>query len=353
MASEIDRQFKTLRTIAEIDRAILSSLEIKAIVATLLERIHDLLSCDITVIGLIDIDKTRMELNFRNLHTMQSLSRTIEMHCFDRLASTRYLNIDANADPNNPLFSLTPARIREFLVVPILLKNNVCGIIAVGYQSERGVSEEALSRLSQLSDQVAVAISNAQLLGELNQLNWETLTALARTVDAKSPWTAGHSERVTQIAMQIGSAMNLTDRDMDILHRGALLHDIGKIAVPTSILDKPDRLTENETSIVWQHPGTGARILEPVTAYRDVIPLVLQHHESYDGSGYPEGLAGDCIAAGARILSVADVFDALISDRPYRQGWPKDKVMQIIQEGAGTQFDPEVVRVLMRLWSDL
>ena len=142
-----------------------------------------------------------------------------------------------------------------------------------------------------MSDQVAVAISNAELLGELKQLNWETLNALARTVDAKSSWTAGHSERVTQLSLKIGKAMNLTDKNLDILHRGALLHDIGKIAVPSAILDKPGRLTEEEFHIVQQHPGTGARILEPVTAYREVIPLVLQHHERFDGGGYP-GRAG-------------------------------------------------------------
>lgn len=351
MATEIDRQFKTLTTIAEIDSAILSALETKAIVETLLERIHDLLSCDIAFIGLVQADNFLMELHFRNLQTENTFSRTIEADHFVRLASSGYLIIDANADPANPLFSLALSPICEFLVVPILLKQRVCGIIAIGHKHERGVSKEAISRLSQLSDQVAVAVSNAQLLGDLNRLNWETLTALARTVDAKSPWTAGYSERVTQLSLEIGNAMNLTEIDMDILHRGALLHDIGKIAVPSSILDKVGRLTEEETNIIWQHPGTGARILELVTAYREVIPLVLQHHERYDGGGYPDGLAGNSITVGARILSVSDVFDALASDRPYREGWPKEKVIQIIQEGAGTKFDPEVVRVLMRLSS--
>jgi putative nucleotidyltransferase with HDIG domain len=353
MSTELDRQFKTLATIAEIDRSILSALETKSIVSTLLERIHDLLSCDIAVIGIVETDKSRMNLHFRNLHTGQSLSRIIETDHFVRMASSEHLIINSNDEPDNPLFSFPLSPIREFIVVPIRLKNTVCGIIAVGYQRERVVSTDALSRLSQLSDQVAVAISNSELIGELKQLNWETLNALARTVDAKSPWTAGHSERVTQLSLQLGRAMNLTDRDMDILHRGALLHDIGKISVPSAILDKPGRLTEGEFQIIQLHPGTGARILEPVTAYREIIPLVLQHHERFDGGGYPDGLAGKSIVAGARILSVADVYDALASDRPYREGWPKEKVMQIIQEGAGTQFDPEVVRVLMRLSVDL
>jgi putative nucleotidyltransferase with HDIG domain len=353
MSTELDSQFKTLTTIAEIDHAILSSLETKAIVATLLKRIHDLLSCDIVVIGLVEADKSRMELHSRDFLTEQATSRIIETDHFIRLASSRYLIIDASSEPNNPLFSLAPSSIREFLAVPILLKNLVCGIIAIGHQQEKGASTEALSRLSQLSDQVAVAVSNAELLGELKQLNWETLNALARTVDAKSPWTSGHSERVTQISMQIGKAMNLTDKNLDILHRAALLHDIGKIAVPSAILDKPGRLTQEEFEIVQQHPATGARILEPVSAYREVIPLVLQHHERFDGGGYPGGLTGDSIDAGARILSVADVYDALASDRPYRESWPKEKVMQIIKEGAGTQFDPEVVRVLIRISDDL
>lgn len=183
----------------------------------------------------------------------------------------------------------------------------------------------------------------------LNRLNWGTLNALARAIDAKSPWTAGHSERVTRLARILGEAMNLDDETLEDLRRAALLHDIGKIAISRDILDKPGRLTDEEYKVICEHPERGARILEPIETYTRIIPIVKQHHEWFDGAGYPDGLAGRQITPGARILAVADVYDALISERPYRQGMPHDRAIAIIREGKGTQFDPAVVDRFLQL----
>jgi putative nucleotidyltransferase with HDIG domain len=142
------------------------------------------------------------------------------------------------------------------------------------------------------SDHLAVALSNSDLIRELRDLNLGTLHALARTVDAKSPWTAGHSLRVAQVAGDIGEAMALSQGALDELQRAALLHDIGKIGVPSSILDKNGKLTEEEYDLVKRHPSLGARILAPVSAYASIIPAVEQHHERYDGKGYPNGVRG-------------------------------------------------------------
>jgi HD-GYP domain-containing protein (c-di-GMP phosphodiesterase class II) len=128
-----------------------------------------------------------------------------------------------------------------------------------------------------------------------------------------------------------------------------LLHDIGKIGIPVSILDKPNRLTDEEYSIVQGHSRIGARILEPIAAYAAVIPMVLHHHEHFDGKGYPDGLHGESIDLGARILAVADVFDSLISDRPYRKAMEYTRVLEILKQGAGYQFDPDVVRAFMNV----
>jgi HD-GYP domain-containing protein (c-di-GMP phosphodiesterase class II) len=126
-----------------------------------------------------------------------------------------------------------------------------------------------------------------------------------------------------------------------------LLHDIGKIGIPAAILDKSARLTEEEFSLMREHPRKGARILEPIPAYAEVIPIVLQHHEWYDGTGYPDGLAGDAISLGGRIFAVADVFDALSSDRPYRAGLDRSRVMEMIAQGTGRQFDPKIVQAFL------
>ena len=189
----------------------------------------------------------------------------------------------------------------------------------------------------------------ARLIEELAANDLGTLTALARTVDTNSPWTAGHSERVTNLAMNLGRELGMSTHEIDLLRRGGLLHDIGKLGVSQSILDKPGKLTEEETAVMRRHPSKGAEILEPIPNLQKVIPIVSQHHERFDGKGYPHGLSGEDISLHARILAVADVYDALFSDRPYRPGWSREKVLAYTRENAGQQFDPEVVGAFLRI----
>jgi putative nucleotidyltransferase with HDIG domain len=198
---------------------------------------------------------------------------------------------------------------------------------------------------------VAVALSNAYLIDELKTLNWGTLTALARVVDAKSPWTAGHSERVASIALRIGEAMGLSKHKLDVLNKAGMLHDIGKVSTPRAILDKNGKLTNEEYAIIQEHPERGARILEPIPSYTEMIPIVLQHHERFDGKGYPGRLAGHMISIGARIMAVADTYDAMTSDRPYRPGMEVHVVLKEIRKEAGRQFDPDVVQAFLKVMS--
>ena len=184
---------------------------------------------------------------------------------------------------------------------------------------------------------------------EIEGLHLSTLTALARTVDAKSPWTAGHSERVCRLAVAVGRQLGLGVSELVTLQRGALLHDIGKIGVPAHLLDKPGRLTSSEKAIVDRHPETGARILEPIKAFEAAIHLVRNHHERLDGQGYPDRLAGDAIPEVVRILSVADAFDAMVTDRPYREGMSLSDAAHILRREAGRQFDPRAVEALLEL----
>jgi putative nucleotidyltransferase with HDIG domain len=183
-------------------------------------------------------------------------------------------------------------------------------------------------------------------------MNWGALQALARAVDAKSAWTAGHSERVTELALKIGKVLNLHSDSLEKLQRGAFLHDIGKIGVPVAVLDKPAKLSDEEFGLIKRHPDLGAKIIEPINAFREIIPMVAQHHERFDGKGYPEGLAGEEIHQSARILAVADVYDALSSDRPYRKGMGIEAAIGLIQKEAGGQFDPEMVKALLKVIAD-
>jgi len=354
MADQLNRQFKALNTKAEIDRAVLSSLDTKIIVKTFIHRMFDLLVCDSVAISLMeDWNKKTGRLYFRFFGQEDELYETsldFKPTDLEKIhAHPEYLISDAGKDLPGFVKTMADRGIESFLILPIFLEEKLTAAIILGRSQTIGFSAEDIGEARQMADQVAVALSNANLIEELDQLNWGALKALARTVDAKSSWTAGHSTRVTQIALKIGSFMGLSPKKLDDLHRAALLHDVGKIGIPLTILDKPGALDDEEYALIKKHPSIGARILEPIASYTDIIPIVLQHHERFDGKGYPHGVSGNDIPIGARILAVADVFDAINSDRPYRKGLAVERVIDIIAEETGRQFDPDVVEAFLTI----
>ncbi|OWK39476.1 GAF domain/HD domain protein [Fimbriiglobus ruber] len=169
--------------------------------------------------------------------------------------------------------------------------------------------------------------------------------ALARAIEAKSPFTQGHSDRVARYAHALAKRLGLGACEVDTLRRGAAIHDIGKISTPDAVLDKPGRLTPDEYELIKRHPADGARIVEPLRSARDLIPLIRWHHERVDGKGYPDGLAGSQLPLIVRVLAVADVYDALASDRPYRVAMPHARCREVmVADAAGGGLDPELVR---------
>ena len=352
MSGRLSRQFKTLITKAEIDRAILSSLETEKIVKTVMTRMRDCFTFDNISISLIDSAKDhtaqvysesgseRTEISRQSIRIEPPDLYTLSTH-------SKYLFMDQSQKIPPYLDNLAKEGSQYFLLLPVFLQEKLSAVIAFGHSEPMTQSEEDLNLARQMADQVAVALANSNLIQELNRLNWGTLKALARTVDAKSSWTAGHSERVADIALKIGKSLGLEPKELINLQRAAFLHDIGKIGVPVAILDKPGKLSREEFSIIKAHPQMGGRILEPIKAYDEIIPMVVEHHERFDGKGYPDGLNGTSISLGARILAVADVFDALKSDRPYRQGMPFEQVIEIIKQEASQQFDPDIVNAFL------
>jgi len=236
-----------------------------------------------------------------------------------------------------------------FYLMPILLKERLMGVLVIGYHYVPELITDDLTYSRQVANELAIALENVRLIEELNLLNLGTVETLANAVDAKSPWTAGHSDRVTRLALEIGKEMGLSSSDMKTLLLGGRFHDIGKIGIPESLLDKSGRLTDDEYAILKQHPEKGVEILKPIQAYYAVIPIVGQHHERFDGQGYPLGLAGNQIVIGARIMAVADVFDALHSSRPYRPSWELETVYTYLRDNSGTQFDPDVVDAFLKI----
>jgi HD-GYP domain-containing protein (c-di-GMP phosphodiesterase class II) len=177
----------------------------------------------------------------------------------------------------------------------------------------------------------------------------ETIHAVFRAVDIRDPITGGHSDRVAKLCLEILKEMDLPEEDKDDIYLGSLIHDIGKIGIADAVLNKPDRLDADEFAKIKTHPTLGKEIMETVPLSDTAKRTVYEHHERYDGSGYPNRLSGEQVSLGARILSVADVYDALVSDRPYRKGKDPREVCDYIYQNAGTKFDRDVVEIFLRL----
>ena len=173
--------------------------------------------------------------------------------------------------------------------------------------------------------------------------------ALVNAVEAKDEYTRGHSERVALFACRLGQEIGLDDADCERLYLAGLLHDVGKIAVEDKTLNKPDHLTDEEYKVIQQHPDSGWDILHEVTNLQYVLPGVLHHHEKYDGTGYPDQLAGEDIPLDGRILAVCDAYDAMTSDRPYRKGMPQEKAEKILRESSGSYRDPQLIDAFFRV----
>ena len=187
----------------------------------------------------------------------------------------------------------------------------------------------------------SVALANAYEALERNAL--EAVESLNATVEAKDPYTAGHSLRVQRIALAMGDELGFTPLEMDALRFGAVFHDIGKIAIPDGILTKPGRLTAEEYEDIKRHPVEGARIIEKFSRLREAVPIVRHHHERWDGKGYPDGLSTEEIPVAAAIAGLADAWDAMTTDRPYQKALKLDAAMHEVRSGRGTQFVPVVV----------
>jgi HD-GYP domain-containing protein (c-di-GMP phosphodiesterase class II) len=201
---------------------------------------------------------------------------------------------------------------------------------------------------NQMTDQLEHYIEDLRHAAEENrQLFIGTVKALAAAIDGKDPYTRGHSERVARFSLAIGESLGLPDDEMEKLRISALLHDVGKIAIEDNILKKPAALTEEEFEIMKQHPQKGYKIMSQIPAMKDFLPGMYMHHEMMDGRGYPQGLKGDEIPMQARIVSVADTFDAMTTDRPYQKGMELPDAITRIKTFVGTRYDPKVVDALV------
>ena len=242
-------------------------------------------------------------------------------------------------------------QVRNAVSLPILLDNHVVGVLNLSYQDRvdgRHFTPTELGFLTTLTNHAAAAINNAQLFEELRTNYFSTVEALATAIDAKDPYTHGHSARVADYAIATAREMKMSDPDLEMMQAAAYLHDVGKIGIPEPILTKPGKLTPEEYEIIKTHPEISARILSPVNFRGEVISIVRHHHERFDGDGYPDRVKGESIPLPARILAVADAYDAMTSARPYRPAMDPENAKAELIRCAGTQFDKNIVQAFLK-----
>ncbi len=241
----------------------------------------------------------------------------------------------------------TYGSIKDAIGVPIRSDDKIIGVIFVN-DKKNGDFSVADSRLLEiLANQALGIIKLSNLHVDLQESYLNTIQALAETIDAKDRYTRGHSDRVAHYSGIIAKQLDLSKTDLEAIEIAAYLHDIGKIGISENILIKPSKLTPSEMKLMRTHPEISDKILQSVTFLEDVLPIVRHHHEHYDGAGYPDGLSGEKIPLGARILSVADAYDAMISNRPYRKALSKEEAVEELKSNSGSQFDPKIVKAFM------
>jgi len=243
---------------------------------------------------------------------------------------------------------VTQRGLRSMVTVPLVQKDKTIGVLSIYNPKVGKYSSEDVKLLAMFASQAAIAIENAKLFEQAQTGYLNTIKTLSNIIDAKDSQTFGHSERVMEHCIEVAQILRLPEEQKEVLKYAGLLHDIGKIGIDVGILRKPAKLTKEEWKIMVMHPVVGSGIVEQIGFFDDLAPVILHHHERYDGKGYPSKLKKEKIPLGARILSVVDAYESMVSDRPYRKALSYKKIRQELLEGAGTQFDPNIVKIFLK-----
>jgi len=351
---ELSHEMETIKVMNEIDKSILSVLDREEMLETAVRLVGKVVPADMTEVLLADRDRAGFIVTVGSGLKLKKgrffpFEKTLASEVL-RSGRMQYIPDLSEAAGLPALESrLLKNGLMSIIRMPLLVKEEIAAVLCVGSRRASAFTPADLATLERLAAQIGVALENARLLSDMEQLFLGTVKSLSSAIDAKSPWTAGHSERVTAYALLVGEEMGLSGEEMKDLELAGLLHDIGKIGISEAILDKPGRLTDEEFEAVKKHPGKGADMLAAIKQLRHITPAIRYHHENYDGTGYPEGLKGEAIPLLARILTVADTYDSMRADRPYRTGRTMEFIVEEFSRCSGTQFDPKVVNIFLEI----
>ena len=358
---QTQRQLQRLATLRKIDQAIAGSMDVNFVFKIILDQVISQLAVDAAVILLYNPATLALEYSTGRGFRTEALQHTrlpLGEGYAGRAALARQMVHIPDLQGRRTDFLRSPTFSQEGFVsyfgVPLIAKGEIKGVLEVFHRSAFEAENEWLNFLETLTGQTAIAIDNANLFKSLQLSNIEltmaydaTIEGWSRALDLRDKETEGHTQRVTEVSQRLARAMRINEAELVHMQRGALLHDIGKMGVPDSILLKAGPLTNKEWEIMRQHPQFAYDMLSPIVYLRPALDIPFCHHEKWDGSGYPRGLKGKQIPLVARLFAVVDVWDALRSDRPYRPAWSHERALDYIQEQAGKHFDPQVVEAFI------
>lgn len=356
LVDDSKRKIEELSTLISVSTIINSTLDLKILLNEIMEVAAKLLRAETSTIFLIDQEKQELYFEVVTGKSKGNISSTIRIPMSEGIAgwvartgqSLLVPDVSKDARFYNKVDKKSKFLTKSIVGVPLRVKDKVIGVIEVLNKFDgTAFLPYEMELLEALADQSAVAIDNAVVHKEFQELFLDTITALARAIESKDSYTGGHIDRIENYSMAICSELELTPEDKDRIRWAALFHDIGKIGVSETILQKPGKLDDAEYEEIKKHPQLGADILKPIKQFKQIIPGILHHQERWDGNGYPNKLKGDKISMDGRIIGVADTFDAMTSDRPYRKGLPREFAIDEIKKCSGSQFDPEVVAAFL------
>ncbi len=343
LASETLDKYQELAFHYEVAEKITTCLDIKEVECLILTEVKRVTRSDNVSIMLFNDEKNMLEvISAHGIEYEPKMTIKPGEGIAGSVYSTGRSEI-VNDVNNEPRYKIGKNKVSSLMCAPLKTKNKNIGVINISNVEPKPFTSTDLKIFTALASQAGIAIENAQLYDHLKESFITTVHALAETIEKRDPYTAGHTKRVMDYSLTIARSLKLQEKDMSRLKLAAILHDIGKIGVRDDILLSQRKLTDEEFEAIKKHPLYGEEILLPIKYMKDSISGIKYHHERYDGKGYPDGLKGDAIDIIARIIAVADSFDAMTSNRPYRTAMHHTVALEELKKNSGTQFDPTIV----------
>ncbi|MFA5100392.1 MAG: HD domain-containing phosphohydrolase [Candidatus Omnitrophota bacterium] len=356
---ELARREAELRHIFKVNSSLISVIPCDQMYDMVTRIAHGLLDTDIVVLRLYDEAKNSLCVVSSYFTGSNMIRELPDIKIGEAVSGKAFMYKKAIAvadiDKDPDIKKLRLVRIirkegaRSILSVPILFQGKSLGVISTYCRRPRTFTSKETNFMRVFASYVAAILREADHHRQMHLTYFNTISTLVLTLETRDPFTQGHTERVTKYALLIGAEMGLSAEDINTLRYASEIHDIGKISIPDFILNKPGKLNKLERHMIELHPVKGAQIIGPLEFLKQVIPIVRHHHERFDGTGYPDGLKSAKIPLMARILACADSYDAMISDRPYKEKMSLRQAIREIKSNAGKQFDPSVAALFIKI----